>query len=354
MKNQVITKKFTKSSATLAPYRRRNYNSNQMAEEKKKNFPLWKKVIGIFNFKNAPAAASLPSLIKSPNHIQSSITTKKPSSINAQPKIQSNDLGELVDGASMEPAKKGLTRYQQHQKRVVLLAGEVNKHRPAKRRKPIKRPRSVNPITATKPKNRKMGELGRMLAHANEYKDSLRLKKMQCHDTWGVFNAEKWQEIRCDFITKVIKPWLVKNPSDLKGWNWWIEEIDKIAGPATVQKTRTPTTKLGTTFEFEIAARLRELGWNVQMLGQTGDQGGDLLAHKQGKSVVVQCKNFSAKVGNGAVQEVAAGAQFYNVSIAVVVAKNGFTKSAHALAEKTSVLLLLPNQLTILDDFGQK
>lgn len=75
------------------------------------------------------------------------------------------------------------------------------------------------------------------------------------------------------------------------------------------------------------------------------------MAQKKGRSVIIQCKNYAAKVGNGAVQEVAAGAQFYNATVAVVVAKNGFTKQAHTLADKTSVLLLLPDQLALLDNY---
>ena len=45
-------------------------------------------------------------------------------------------------------------------------------------------------------------------------------------------------------------------------------------------------------------------------------------------------------MGDNAVQEVVAGIKFYDASIGIVIAPNGFTKSANALAEANDVNLI--------------
>jgi len=61
--------------------------------------------------------------------------------------------------------------------------------------------------------------------------------------------------------------------------------------------------------------------------------------------VVVQCKLYSNSVGNKAVQEALSGMAFDMAHFAVVVASNGFTRSAVELANSTGVLLLSHNDL---------
>ena len=53
----------------------------------------------------------------------------------------------------------------------------------------------------------------------------------------------------------------------------------------------------------------------------------------------IQCKNYTGKIGNTAVQEAYAGKSFYDCDIAVVLTNSTFTKSAVQLAESIGVML---------------
>ena len=72
---------------------------------------------------------------------------------------------------------------------------------------------------------------------------------------------------------------------------------------------------------------------------ECGDQGVDILAVRNGKTYAIQCKNYADMVGNKAVQEAYAGAQYYGCDIPVVVCPTDFTIPAQELAESTGVEL---------------
>lgn len=103
-----------------------------------------------------------------------------------------------------------------------------------------------------------------------------------------------------------------------------------------------------TEYEQHCAARLYQAGWQVIHIGGTGDQGVDLLASHRGISVAIQCKRYRGIVGNGAVQEVAAGRIHHGAHFAVVVAPSGYTAHAADLAASTGVLLLHHDDLGLL------
>lgn len=67
----------------------------------------------------------------------------------------------------------------------------------------------------------------------------------------------------------------------------------------------------GHEYEYACAQYLKRNGFiNVQVTKASGDQGIDIIATK-GKKYGIQCKYYSAAVGNKAVQEAYAGANFY-------------------------------------------
>ena len=101
----------------------------------------------------------------------------------------------------------------------------------------------------------------------------------------------------------------------------------------------------GADFEQFCADELRRTGWWVQLIGASGDQGGDLIAEKDGRRVMLQCKKYSSPVGNTAVQEAFAGMQHHEASMACVVSNAPYTKGAQQLAASTGVLLLHHSQL---------
>ena len=73
-------------------------------------------------------------------------------------------------------------------------------------------------------------------------------------------------------------------------------------------------------FEYQCAEILKRNGFSrVQVTQSSGDQGVDIIAHKHRKKYGIQCKYYSYPVGNKAVQEAYAGANFYDCDKAVVM-----------------------------------
>ena len=98
-------------------------------------------------------------------------------------------------------------------------------------------------------------------------------------------------------------------------------------------------------YETACAKELEIHGWQALVSPVGADQGIDIRASKEGVHVIVQCKLYSNPVGNKAVQEALSGKAFDKADFAVVVAPNGFTRSALELAKTTGVLLLSHNDL---------
>lgn len=132
-----------------------------------------------------------------------------------------------------------------------------------------------------------------------------------------------------------------------------LREVHNVAGEEALDEGHyrrhdaTPDTS-GAAFEAACAATLDAAGWRCAVVGTSGDQGVDIVARRGHTAVAIQCKDWSRPVGNSAVQEVYAGMMVYDCTAGVVVARNGFTKSAVELADKTGVLLVNPGQLATL------
>jgi hypothetical protein len=96
----------------------------------------------------------------------------------------------------------------------------------------------------------------------------------------------------------------------------------------------------GVEFEMWFAKVLTEKGFDVRGTPATGDQGADLIAKKDGRTIVVQAKRYQGPVGNRAVQEVISALAYYGGDEGWVVTNASFTPSAKALAQKTNVRLI--------------
>lgn len=92
---------------------------------------------------------------------------------------------------------------------------------------------------------------------------------------------------------------------------------------------------------------LEKSGWSIQYTKATGDQGADIIAERNGKKMVVQCKQWTKSVGTKAVQEAHAARAFYSAHSAAVVSTASYTSGATDLARMTGVSLLSHNQLEI-------
>jgi hypothetical protein len=96
----------------------------------------------------------------------------------------------------------------------------------------------------------------------------------------------------------------------------------------------------GVEFETHIARVLRSAGYEVQGTPTTGDQGADLIAKKNGRTIIIQAKRYQGVVGNKAVQEIVSAVSFYGGDEGWVITNSTFSASAIALAQKTSVKLI--------------
>lgn len=98
----------------------------------------------------------------------------------------------------------------------------------------------------------------------------------------------------------------------------------------------------GHDFEHWCAKLLFKIGFcNVEVTRGSGDQGVDVIAEKDGIRYAIQCKCYSKDLGNGPIQEVAAGKSMpqYRCQIGAVMTNRYFTKGAKDLANATGTLL---------------
>lgn len=96
----------------------------------------------------------------------------------------------------------------------------------------------------------------------------------------------------------------------------------------------------GLAFERYCSEVLRKNGFvDIQVKQGSGDYGIDILAKKDSISYAIQCKCYSDKVSNKAVQEAFSGKSFYGCMVAAVLTNNYFTEAAIETAKRNSVLL---------------
>ena len=101
----------------------------------------------------------------------------------------------------------------------------------------------------------------------------------------------------------------------------------------------------GQEFEKFVAELFSKMGFETKITKATGDQGIDIIASKDGDKIGIQAKCYSSTLGNGAIQEVAAGKNYYRLDKAMVITNNFFTDSARQLARANSIILWDRNNL---------
>lgn len=93
-------------------------------------------------------------------------------------------------------------------------------------------------------------------------------------------------------------------------------------------------------YEQFCAFLLENSGWSVSLTKASGDQGADIIAHRKGQKMVVQCKRWNSSVGTKAVQEAYSAMAYYRAHRACVIGSSGYTRGARDLSKKTGVMLL--------------
>jgi HJR/Mrr/RecB family endonuclease len=89
--------------------------------------------------------------------------------------------------------------------------------------------------------------------------------------------------------------------------------------------------------------QLRERGKlppSIQKSSGSGEQGVDIVAFDKGEKIAIQCKLYSSKVSNSAVQEISASLRLYGADRGVVITNQTFTSSAESLARANNIELI--------------
>lgn len=107
-------------------------------------------------------------------------------------------------------------------------------------------------------------------------------------------------------------------------------------------------------FEAFCAEQLRRSGWEAHVTRQSRDQGVDVIAEKNGLRIVLQCKLYSAPVGNKAVQEAVAARAFEQARYCAVVSNSSYTSAAEQLAATNKVFLLHYSELQNIESLFRK
>lgn len=95
----------------------------------------------------------------------------------------------------------------------------------------------------------------------------------------------------------------------------------------------------GEEFEQFVGKLFSKFGYKIIVTQISGDQGVDVIIQKEGLKTGIQCKCYSNKVSNSAVQEVVAGKSLYQLDKVMIVTTNYFTRSAIQLANSNNVML---------------
>jgi HJR/Mrr/RecB family endonuclease len=131
----------------------------------------------------------------------------------------------------------------------------------------------------------------------------------------------------------------------------FIQDKEERLTRESIQKTPQQYSLLsGTDFERLLKRLFAAMGYEVQHIGQAGDQGGDLIANKGGERILIQAKCYRDwSVGNSAVQQAVAAMKFYDCNKAMVITTSEkFTKEAVSLAKANSIELVSKVRLSEL------
>lgn len=165
-------------------------------------------------------------------------------------------------------------------------------------------------------------------------------------DDYGFYHYDDVYKESDYFVKNILYPNKILNKSTVyqlsdRVRNFYLDECRRRRKEQReIEKSKLSTILSPIDFENACKGILEDAGWKSRITKKSGDQGVDVIAKKDGITLVVQCKYYSKPVGNKAVQEVSAGKIYYKADYAAVVSNNTYTKSARQLALNCKVLLL--------------
>lgn len=154
---------------------------------------------------------------------------------------------------------------------------------------------------------------------------------------------------RINDLKKILnEKWIVSNEKDIFALlRFYIQEKEE---GLTMESIRKKTQKFdsltGSEFEKLLGRLFEAMGYKVELTGKSGDQGGDLIANKDGERVLIQAKCYRDwSTGNAAVQQVVGAMKYYDCNKAMVITTSHFTKEAIALAVVNKTELISKERL---------
>jgi hypothetical protein len=137
-------------------------------------------------------------------------------------------------------------------------------------------------------------------------------------DAYGTVSVDKWEKEKQKYIDTRILP--LNYVKGLGKWYgqvaYWINQLIEEAAQRPIQAGGADIARFASNpeafdlrmnprdYELHCALQLEKVGWSTRLTTVTGDQGADVIAHRSGKILVVQCKLYSQPVGNDAIQQV--------------------------------------------------
>lgn len=93
-------------------------------------------------------------------------------------------------------------------------------------------------------------------------------------------------------------------------------------------------------FEIEVATLFNGIGFDAKATPGSGDKGVDVVAHKNGKKVIIQCKKYNKIAGPHMVRELLGTLVKERAYLAILICTSGFSNAASEAAQGSPILLL--------------
>lgn len=163
------------------------------------------------------------------------------------------------------------------------------------------------------------------------------------------FRNHKFDWDRINDLKKILKEKnITSNEKDVFALlKFYIQEKEEMLTRESIRKEPQKFSVLsGTEFEKLLYRLFEAMGYKAEWIGRSGDQGGDLIANRNGERILIQAKCYRDwSTGNAAVQQVVAAMKFYDCSNAMVITTSYFTSEAIALAKVNKTELISKEQL---------
>ena len=104
----------------------------------------------------------------------------------------------------------------------------------------------------------------------------------------------------------------------------------------------------GREFEIAVGKLFANLGFDVVVTKESGDEGVDVRVEGDGETMVVQCKAQKARVSTGILREIARARTAQRAHRAACVSTTGFADRAQRFAARADIYLFSPTELAEL------